>query len=90
MLYLSDVLQLVVEGLYDGPLSQQDPVLRAHEHVPHVVATVDDQVQLEAVEPAHGGPALLRKAGESAVGVHALYWETDASCDGTHSRDRSA
>ena len=131
VLYLSDVLQLVVDGLYDGPLSQQDLVFRAHEHVPHVVAhacdelyavdeqqlekgpadispisaefaldvlqiapvpqrlavvgvargnheveylaaVVDDQVQLETVEPAHGGPALLRKAGESAVGVHAL------------------
>ena len=132
VLYLSDVPQLVVDGLYDGPLSQQDLVLRAHEHVPHVVAhacdelyavdeqqlekgpadispvsaefaldalqiapvpqrlavvgvaggyheveylaaVVDDQVQLEAVEPAHGAPALLRKAGESAVGVRALY-----------------
>ena len=29
-------------------------------------------MQLETVESAHGDPALLRKAGESAVGVHAL------------------
>ena len=40
--------------------------------VEYLAAVVDDQVQLETVEPAHGGPALLRKAGESAVGVHAL------------------
>ena len=40
--------------------------------VEYLAAVVDDQAQHEAVEPAHGGPALLRKAGESAVGVHAL------------------
>ena len=44
VLYLSDVLKLVVDGLYDGPLSQQDLVFRAHEHVPHVVAHACDEL----------------------------------------------
>ena len=131
MLYLRDVLQLVVDGLDDGPLAQQNLVLRTHEHVPHVVAhardelypvdeehleksladiapvpaelaldvlhvalvpervavigiawgnheveyfsaVVDDQVQLEAVEPAHGGLSFPGQTGESTVRVHAL------------------
>lgn len=36
VLYLCDVLQLVVDGLNDGPLAQQNLVLRTHEHVPHI------------------------------------------------------
>ena len=48
-------------------------VAGGYHEVEYLAAVVDDQVQLEAVEPAHGAPALLRKAGESAVGVRALY-----------------
>ena len=131
VLYLRDVLQLVVDGLNDGPLAQQNLVLRTHEHVPHIVAhardklysvdeehlekcladiapvpaelapdvlhvalvperfavvgvagsdheveyfspVVDDQVQLEAVEPSHCGLSFLGQTGESTVRVHAL------------------
>lgn len=57
MLYLSDVLQLVVDGLYDGPLSQQDLVLRAHEHVPHVVAHACDELYAVDEQQLEKGPA---------------------------------
>ena len=36
------------------------------------LSIVDDQVQLEAVEPSHGGLSFLGQAGESTVRVHAL------------------
>ena len=44
VLYLRDVLQLVVDGLDDGPLAQQNLVLRTHEHVPHIVAHARDEL----------------------------------------------
>lgn len=44
MLYLRDVLQPVVDSLNDSPLAQQNLVLRAHEHVPHVVAHSCDEL----------------------------------------------
>ena len=51
MLYLCDVLQLVVDGLNDGPLAQQNLVLRTHEHVPHIVAHARDE--LYSVDEEH-------------------------------------
>ena len=40
--------------------------------VEYFSAVVDDQVQLEAIEPSHGGLSFLGQAGESTVRVHAL------------------
>ncbi len=51
MLYLRDVLQLVVDGLDDGPLAQQNLVLRTHEHVPHIVAHAREE--LYSVDEEH-------------------------------------
>ena len=51
VLYLRDVLQLVVDGLDDGPLAQQNLVLRTHEHVPHIVAHARDK--LYSVDEEH-------------------------------------
>ena len=44
VLNLRDVLQPVVDSLNDSPLAQQNLVLRAHEHVPHVVAHSCDEL----------------------------------------------
>ena len=51
MLNLHDVLQLVVDSLNDGPLAQQNLVLRTHEHVPRIVAHARDK--LYSVDEEH-------------------------------------
>ncbi len=33
MLYLRDVLQLVIDGFYDSPLSGQQPVRHTHQQI---------------------------------------------------------
>lgn len=48
MLHLRDVLQLVVDALYDGALVEQDLVGDAHQGVLHVVLHLG--YQLDAVD----------------------------------------
>ena len=47
MLHLSDILQLVIDSLYDSPLSCQQPVRQAHHSPLHVALEL--RYQLNAV-----------------------------------------
>ena len=58
MLDLANVLELLIHGLDERSLPEHQLVMQAHQRVSHVPLESDDQVRLEAVEPAHRVPAL--------------------------------
>ena len=67
--------KFALDVLHVAPVPERVAVVGVaggYHEVEYLPAVVDDQVQLEAVEPAHGGLSFLCQAGESTVRVHAF------------------
>src|SRR5436305_15041552 len=50
MLNLGNVLELVIDGLNNGAFAQQELVVQADEHIPHIFAQPSNQLQASGVE----------------------------------------